>query len=323
MISDVHSTYSEYDASLSYSEFIHRLSAVRIPVNYRRDLFSKVMTGENTKPSIASEQTVARELTKSADFTPSRADYEAAFSKDPFGCVETFQWRGRQLCIVGAAYTHISPQNIWKILKLSEPDTVLLHLAPDDHVQDFALNLKNPKSGAFSNRMYFHQLETSPGSFYWDGVAESAAADEITAAFLADFSSIMKCGDQSSRPSWRSLKKLTDELAATVALFSRKHQTRVIMGDLPDIVAREKVVNALTISEMRQVLRAATLKAATNPDFVPNTPLNLAYLDYPELFLGPSDHYTASLLEYIIKLQPRGTIVVFAGNNRRRPCELC
>ena len=93
-----------------------------------------------------------------------------------------------------AAYTHIPPQNIWKILKLSEPDTVLLHLAPDDHVQDFALNLKNPKSGAFSNRMYFHQLETPPGSFYWDGAAESAAADEITAAFLADFSSIMTRG---------------------------------------------------------------------------------------------------------------------------------
>jgi len=119
------------------------------------------------------------------------------------------------------------------------------------------------------------------------------------------------------------LKKLADELAATIALFSHKHQTPVIISDLPDILAREKVFNVLTVSEMRQVLPAATLKTATNPDFVPNTPLNLAYLDYPELFLGPSDHYTASLLEYIIKLQPRGTIVVFAGNNRRRLCELC
>lgn len=306
----------DFDSSVTYSKFIQQLSTVRIPQNYKRDLFSKVMTSESAQTTQMSDVRVAKELSKSPDFSPARTDYEATFRKDPFGAVETFEWKGRQLCVVGACYTHIPPQNIWKILKLFEPDAVMLHLAPDDHLQDFALNLKNPKSGAFSNRLYYRQLEMQPGSFHWDSQAELLAADRITAEFLTDLSELLSSTDRPVKPSQKCVNKLTDELVATVALYSRKHRKPVILGDLPDIVAREKVVNALTVSEMRQVLKATTLKAVTNPDFVPNTPLYLAHLDYPELFLGPSEHYTASLLEYIIKRHPYQNILVFAGNNQ-------
>jgi len=90
----------------------------------------------------------------------------------------------------------------------------------------------------------------------------------------------------------------------------------VILGDLSDIVAQEKVVNALTVSEMRQILKATTLHAVTNPVFVPNTPFYLAHLDYPELFLGFQEHYTDSLLECIIKRQSYLSILGFTGNNQ-------
>jgi hypothetical protein len=50
-----------------------------------------------------------------------------------------------------------------------------------------------------------------------------------------------------------------------------------------------------------------------NPDIKPNTPLNIAYMLYPEIFLAPSDSYMTTLIEYMAATKRYKKICMFTG----------
>lgn len=104
--------------------------------------------------------------------------------------------------------------------------------------------------------------------------------------------------------------------AITVAcLYAENKQIPVILGDLPELVWRQNIVNSLTLLQLQNIFTHCSRELALHPDIEPRTPLAVAYLLYPEIFVKPTDEYMATLFEYMIH-KGHKDIVALVGYNQ-------
>lgn len=326
--------FSKFESeSLSYVDLVRNLSTVKIPENYNKSLFSSLLVPPKpkTQKSAPSQETQLQtagkkpqnKVLKSADFSLSIAEYDDIIQKNLFGSLEVFEVQGVMVCIIGACYTHIPPENIWKLLSMFEPDMVLLQAFPDDFVPGFRLNHKSESSGAFSPQNYAKQLFVTqpaayPEQFYSEiisavnGQLPDAIDEPFTKSFLQEAAEGFNV--RKGLPPLRSFDKLTDAAIATASLYAKKHDVPIGYSDIPDIILRERICVRSGLTDLKNILKTATENIAKNPDFTPDTPMNLAHLAYHQTFTLPSDNYTTSFIQQLIARKKPKRLLVLAGN---------
>lgn len=320
--------FSSKDFTLTFSKLIEQTTSVKIPDKYEKDLLSKALGPIESPNKIDKEkehQLKVDKIHKSAiiknpDFCLSKENYKQFLANDPFGTVESFQYKNTRICIVGACFTHLPPQNIWKLMSTFCPNYVLLQTFPDDIVDSFRLNLKNPKTGNFSNRLYFDQL-FSKSNLNFNSKKTGEIIDVIEKELFVDFSEEFKSDfllqNESNKTrinNFESSDKLTSDVLTTASLFTKFKKIPLVLSDIPDLILRDKICVEMSLNDMKTLFQTLNETMAKNPDFTPDTSLNMTHFEFQELFTFNSDSYTTSLIEYLIHKKNPKRIIVFAGN---------
>ena len=310
--------FSEFqEKTITFQSIVKKLSSANIPLDYKRDLFSKIITTfDKTEQSEHEKTKTESKFIKTSDFTITSENYSEFIKSNPFGTLETFEYKDTQFAILGISYTNIPSQNLWKILDMFKPDLLFVQGFPDDFISDFSLNQRNPKTNHFSNRLFFEQLILKhPLHFHSDLINE--ILEDVSKHCLEDFSEqFIKNIHETNKPlkSLASRDKLTDKALFVSYLFAELNQIPLVFSDIPDLVLREKVCIDLTLTDLRQILNITTEMIPNNPDLTPDTPLNMTHMVYPESFTFHSDSYTTSLIEYTLKKQQPKRVFVLGGN---------
>ena len=172
------------DISISYAELIERISNVKVPKNYLNSKFSDIV--KHIQPETALRKPEAKSLTiKTRDFAVSQDSYENYLDRNRSGTYEAFKYKGKHIGIMGFNYTNVKLADIWKTLLLSKADVILLAVRPDLFLRDFRLNLRNPKTENFSNRLYYAQLELDPMAVVCNQELEHKVAQHIDSVFMS------------------------------------------------------------------------------------------------------------------------------------------
>ena len=306
-------THNEDEVSLTYSDMIYKLTRIEIPKNYMNTKFSDIVkhieTDINKTPSKSKSLAI-----KSRDYTVDQENYMNYLAKNPVGTYEVFKHKNRQIKIMGFNYSNMLSGNLWKLMLLSQCDVILLAARPDLLLKDFKLNVKNPKTKGFSNRLYYNQLELDPSEILTNKETEDRIAKHIDTFFLSNKPHKIQSSENSrTLDNYICFDKLTNEAFSTATLFAKRKSVPIVLADMPDILYREHIANPLTVAQFKQLFSEATIETVINPDLQPETPLNANLSRLPEFTLQPTDSYISSLVEYIIKTKNYKKILVVGG----------
>lgn len=305
------------EMSVSYSEVIERLTNVEIPKNYLNTKFSDIMQHiqpqvPNTPASITKSITI-----RSQDFSITQDGYASYFSKYPAGSFESFKHKDKQIKTMGFNYTNMGLGTLWKMMLLSQPDVILIAAKPDLMLKEFRLNVKNPKTQAFSNRLYYQQLEVDPMDVICNQDTENEVAKYIDTFFLSNVPARIKNAENSKTHSiYNNIDKMTAQVLSLAVLFAKRKSVPLVLADLPDILYREHFTNPLTVAQFKQMFVESSIESALNPDTQPSTPLNLNLARMPEFGLQLSDSYIGSLVEYMIRKTSYKRYLIIGGNGQ-------
>lgn len=301
------------DEMISYAELINRIGKIELPNNYLNTKFSDILQGQEDKEDVVEEQ-IKTFYHKTETFEVERAEYEEYFMNHPQGSLSMFKHRDKQIKLFGFGNTGITLESIWKTLLLSKPDVILLPVRPDRFLNDFQLNYENPKTKAFSNRLYYSQLELNPRDIEINKEVEERVTSLIDKKFLS--TAIAEGGKTTeglTKEYYTCTDKLTEDVLALVILFAKRKGIPIVLADMPEIIYKQKFCNTFTIAQLRQIFEGSVKEMAINPDITPQTPLNMNLRSMPEFSLQSSDSYTTSLIEYMIKKKPYKRYMVFGG----------
>lgn len=320
-------------ASMPYAQFVQNISTVKIPENYHRDLFSKLVTPHTSPKSELQPQEQPERTSKQVkrvsgssnneNFVISAEQYSNIVAEDPFGSMELFMHRDTSIAIAGMTYTHIPPQNIWKIMSIFKPDMVLLQVYPDDFQPGFKLNHRARGSSHFSEKDYVKGLTATAPALYspefYEKIIKNVKQEahfKLTQEFKKLFFDTVSEGAKARAglPDLISFDKLTDEIVATASVYCQNFEIPMLYSDIPDIVLKNKICIASGLTILKKMLDTATENIPKNPDFTPSTPINLGHLDFQQTLTTHSDVYTSNLIEYILKKQKPKRLLVLGGN---------
>ena len=110
-------------------------------------------------------------------------------------------------------------------------------------------------------------------------------------------------------------ERLSMEAIGTICLYAERHGINIVLGDSPEIVYRQNIANSLTLLQLQNILTHCAREIALYPDLKPQTPLTVANLLYPEVFLQLTDTYISTLFEYMI-YKKYNNIISFVGMNQ-------
>lgn len=107
-----------------------------------------------------------------------------------------------------------------------------------------------------------------------------------------------------------NFERLSPEAMATSSFYAELTNIPIFLGDIPELVFRENIANSFTLMQLQNVFTHTSREIALYPDLNPQTPLNMAFYLYPDIFLQPSDKYMVTMLEYLLKRYERITVLV-------------
>ena len=320
-------------ASSEYVKRVKNLSGVTLPNNRFTNLFTESLKEKLVpKPSESEEELVdGPSAPRTKEFELPDEWYREAIKRDPFGNFEVFELKDTRFFLMGMNYANIPAINLWKMLEWAQPDSILLALPPDEVLPDFKLNPLNPKTKLFSNRMYFDQLTLPVGAFSLNKAKEEELLHTLTKnGAVIPNKPRLPC--PRTVENFRCLNKLEQRVPSLASLYSKHTGIPVVLGDMPDFIYRQHLINGSTITQLRETLKRCTNDSVLNPDIQPCTPLALGVISQPGQFLRPSDGYLASLLEYSLHKGKFKRVFAFLGNgqasavkallHRRAPIEL-
>ena len=172
-------------------------------------------------------------------------------TENEHGMVRILNYKGAQVTLVSSYYDPMPVENLWRILKYSKPDQILLQLRPDQMLENFRLNVKNPKTGQFSNRLYTQQLfrygwEIMPNQSIKNSIKHQLrkkrvhVPNEPTSSSEQYMQSWKDAQGKNYKP-FKSVEGLTDKIIGVAALYAEIYGKQVILGDLPEIITRKNL----------------------------------------------------------------------------------
>ncbi|MEM7518491.1 MAG: hypothetical protein AAF368_16410, partial [Planctomycetota bacterium] len=75
----------------------------------------------------------------------------------------------------------------------------------------------------------------------------------------------------------RLSERIPEEIMTAVSLYACFAGCPLALGDLPDIVHRERVCNALTVAQMKEVLKQCSFALGRSPELSPRFPVSVCY----------------------------------------------
>ena len=213
-----------------------------------------------------------------------------------------------------------------------KPTRIFAAARPDKNLSNFSLNLENPMTGNFSNRKYFEQLNAQNEILYSLFGSLNKEIDQLQDVFGLNFNSRdveikeslkrIKLKGVKQHPRGRLAEKLPERALTLASLYSVYHGADLVLSDLPDIVLREKVINQMTVTQMKEILKVCSFALGRNGEHVdPKTPISMisqspelmsdgADLGYQGLFALENDMYTALLLFYSLRNESKKNILI-------------
>jgi hypothetical protein len=99
---------------------------------------------------------------------------------------------------------------------------------------------------------------------------------------------------------YEARERVSTEAIAAACLYAENKGIDIILGDLPELVFRQNIVNTHTLLQLQNIFTHCARELAYYPDLRPQTPYTMACLLYPEVFVKPSDKYMSTMFEYMI-----------------------
>lgn len=244
-------------------------------------------------------------ISKTSDFQLKKKDYLGFMNDNPNGRVNIFNYKETKMTLVGAQYEFLPIKNIYQILSFSKPDIVLLQVKPDQIINNFKILLKKEKTHKFSSVKYFSQcfrtpFEIMPNNEYRQKIVKHLEENKI---YISD-----KPSNNSEKEKIFKQYQIKDRISmdaiATACFYCELNKTPLVLCDVPELVFRQDFVNNKTLMQLQNIFTRCSRDLAFFPDYQPQTPMNMGYYTYPELFLEKSDKYIATMIEYL--LRPKG-----------------
>ena len=253
----------------------------------------------NTNPSLAENKLTP----KAIEFQLKKKDYMNFMKSNPNGRVNIFNYKETKFTMVGAQYEFLPIKNIFQILNYSKPDLVLLQIKPDQIMNNFKILLKKEENQKFSSAKYFSQClrsadEIMPNNEYRQKVAKHLEENKI---YISKNNSTIE--EKKYKP-YKVMDRLSMDAIATACFYCEMHKIPLVLCDVPELVFRQHFTNTKTLMQMQNIFTRCCRDLSYYPDYQPQSPLNMGYHIYPELFLEKSDKYIATVIEYL--LRPKG-----------------
>ena len=254
---------------------------------------SKLVLNNNT--SLVKDKTAA----KSFDFQLSRKDYLSFVQNNPNGRVNIFNYKETKFTLVGAQYEFLPIKNVYQILNYSKPDVVLLQIKPDQLLDNFKILLKKEKNQKFSSSKYFSQClrrpeEIMPSNEYRQKIAKTLENNKIYLEYNKEAFS------EKNYKEYEILDRLSMDTIATACLYCEIHKIPMVLCDVPELVFRQNFVNSKTLMQIQNIFTKCCRELSLYPDYRPQSPMNMGYHLFPELFLEKSDKYISTVIEYLL-----------------------
>ena len=219
----------------------------------------------------------------------------------------------------------MNPESMWQLLKKISPDQIILSCRPDKNIPNFKINLSNPKTGKLSTRKYMEQLYLKEPILYSNFSVFTEVVKNLEKKYGLDFSKkglkIEKTENQIYLNEEKIIKrnrlseKIPEKLMTTASLFANYTNCPLMLGDLPDIIHRERVCNSLTVAQIKEILKQSAFALGRSPKLSPENPVNVCYNNihpvngqgngwgnpYFNLFSPINDFYMAILIAHLCK----------------------
>jgi len=258
----------------------------------------------NNNPALTGDKMIGKTL----EFQLKKKDYLSFMRENPNGRVNIFNYKETKFTLVGSQYEFLPIKNIYQILSYSKPDVVLLQVKPDQILENFKILLKKEKNQKFSSTKFFSQClrpaeEIMPSNEYREKISTNLQKIKI---YLSDDQPV----HEKNYKEYEIHDRLSMDAIATACFYCEIHNVPLVLCDVPELVFRQHFVNTKTLMQLQNIFTKCCRELALYPDYQPQTPLNMGYHLYPELFLEKSDKYISTLIEYL--LSPKK---VFKGKN--------
>jgi hypothetical protein len=158
---------------------------------------------------------------------------------------------------------------------------------PDKNIPDFTLNIANPKTGKFSARKYLKQITLNEDILFSNFSILENSKKNLEKRFWVDFSKdglhLDKKNQEVLLNNKKQLKrnrlteKIPEEIFNSVSLFALHSKCPIILGDVPDIIHRERICNLLTVSQLKEILKQSSFAVGRSPEMTPRYPVNVCY----------------------------------------------
>lgn len=307
---------------------------LKVPIDYKKDQLSSVINdplflddGQTPKsvlkalPVLKDQTQIDLTLKKQEEFLIPKSEYNHLIKENPHGVVKIINYKGAQLTFVSTYYDPIPVTNLWKIFKQAAPEQILLQLRPDQLLDDFRFDRKNPKTGEFSNRKYVSQLTRDPWELMPSKKIRSLIYNELSSKKVElsysdqspEYLEKLSEGRKKLFRKFKSYEGLNDKLLGAAALYGELNNKKIILADLPEIISRKNISHTFTRTQLEEILKLASRETAYHPDLIPNTPYMCCHKMYPEIFIQESDQYISTLIEYMIHKGNKKILIFLNG----------
>lgn len=214
-------------------------------------------------------------------------NYTEHLQKNPWGTLSKTTFNGWEVNIFGANFSYLNPESMWQMMHKISPKKIILACRPDKNIPDFKINLRNPETKLFSTRKYIDQCTLENSILYSNFNLIKNTIETIEKKFWLDFSKKGINFDELSEEIFvgkeRQLKRnrlterVPEELMSTISLFAFNKNLPLILGDLPDIIHRERVCNLFTVGQIKEVLSQSSFALGRSPELSPRIPVNVCF----------------------------------------------
>ena len=140
---------------------------------------------------------------------------------------------------------------------------MLLQLRPDQLLDNFRLDKKNPKTGFFSNRKYVSQIKRDPWELMPSKKIRSLIAKELknskadlsSKSHSVEYMEKLKEGQNKLFKKFRSYEGLNDKLLGTASFYGELNNTKIVLADLPEIISRKNISHNMTRTQLEEILK--------------------------------------------------------------------
>ncbi|KRX06902.1 hypothetical protein PPERSA_11547 [Pseudocohnilembus persalinus] len=263
-------------------------------------------------------------IKKEENYPLTHSDYAHFQKQNKYGKVNILNYKNSKITMVGTQYQFLPIKNIYKILRHSKPDVICLQVRPDQILNNFVVNIKNPETGYFSSSRYFKQIqkdgfEIMPSSQHRKRILQDLQKNNIFVSQIQNkdeqhYQNYQQQIKKQYKP-YQHKERLSLDTIATASFYAERNNIPLILMDLPEIVFRQEIANQNTVMQLQQLFTKCARLIAREPDLKPHTPLSMAFQLYPQIFLEKSDQYMATVLQ-ALHAKKFKNITCFLGNTQ-------